>query len=210
MSSPIAQIRPGETTASTEPRVISLEGSDVDAVFEALSSETRRGILGSLYDDPATPSELAKQTETSLQNVHYHLEKLSEVDLVESVGTRYSEKGAEMSVFAPTSDPLVVVEGETEREEIESRLRRIVGAISTIIVGSVLVQFLLGSRVSPGADDGMGITTAETESVESAGSAGTEILDTLANTLVEPGAMLLVGGLLSLLLLEAMSWRKLA
>ncbi len=202
MSSPLTKIRTGDATASTEPRVVALDGSEVDEVFEALASGTRRRMLEELYDEPSTPSELAELTDTSLQNVHYHIEKLAGVDLVEPVGTRYSEKGAEMSVFAPTSDPLVVVEGEKEREEMESRLKRMVGAISTIAVGSVLAQFFLGSRISPNVTaDGVDVRMT-TEAVEESAQSTPKVLDTLGNFLVEPGAMVLVGGLIALLALE--------
>ncbi|MDZ7851037.1 MAG: helix-turn-helix domain-containing protein [Halodesulfurarchaeum sp.] len=210
MSSPLTKIRAGDATASTQPRVVALDGTGVDEVFEALASETRRHMLEELYDDPTTPSELATLTDTSLQNVHYHLEKLGDVDLVEPVGTRYSEKGAEMSVYAPTSDPLVVVEGEEDRDEMESRLKRLVGAISTITVGSVLAQFALGSRVTPG-DPGGGEMMVMTESVEeSASAASPGIFDAIGNVLVEPGAMVLVGGLIALLALEAVYRRRTA
>lgn len=200
MSSPLTKIRTGEATGSPEPRVLTLDGADVDEVFEALSSQTRRRILEELYDDPSTPSELAELTETSLQNVHYHIEKLAGVDLVEPVGTRYSEKGAEMSVYAPTSDPLVVVEGEQDRDEMESRLKRMVGGISAIAVGSVIAQFALGERISPGESGGGDTMVMET--AEEAAASNPGILDAVGNLLVEPGVMILVGGLLALLVLE--------
>jgi DNA-binding transcriptional ArsR family regulator len=206
MSSPLTKIRTGDASSSTRPRVLSLDGADVDDVFEALASGTRRRMLEELYEEPATPSQLATSTDTSLQNVHYHLEKLGEVDLVEPVGTRYSEKGAEMSVYAPTSDPLVVVEGEEDRAEMESRLKRMVGGLSTIAVGSVLAQFVLGSRVSlstRGDGGGGQMMTMQAETVEeTAASTGPGLLDSIANVLVEPGAMVLAGGLIALLALE--------
>lgn len=200
MSSPLTQIQLGEDAASTEPRVLSLDGADADAVFEALSSGTRRRMLERLYEDPSTPSELAETTDTSLQNVHYHLEKLADVDLVETVGTRYSEKGAEMSVFAPTSEPLVIVEDESERAEMESRLTRLVGSISAIAGGGVLAQYLLGGQEPAGGSGGVGTMTAMSQETV-ASEPG--LFDGLATTLAEPGAMVLVGGLLAVLVLEA-------
>jgi DNA-binding transcriptional ArsR family regulator len=206
MSSPLTKIRTGDATGSPEPRVLTLDGTDVDEVFEALSSQTRRRMLEHLYEEPSTPSELAEMTDTSLQNVHYHIEKLAGVDLVEAVSTRYSEKGAEMSVFAPTSDPLVVVEGEEERDEMESRLKRMVGGISTIAIGSVLAQFTLGSRIAPGESGGGDMMIMETTEEAAASSPG--LLDSLGNLLVEPGAMLLVGGIIALLALETVYRRR--
>ncbi|MFB6085548.1 MAG: ArsR/SmtB family transcription factor [Halodesulfurarchaeum sp.] len=208
MSSPLTKIRTGDASAATEPRVVALDGSGVDEVFEALASETRRGMLEELYDEPSTPSELASHTDTSLQNIHYHLEKLVDVDLVEPVGTRYSEKGAEMSVFAPTSDPLVVVEGEDDRDEMESRLKRMIGAISTIVIGSVLAQFALGSRISPGGSAGGEVVYMTTSAQETAVNTGPGIVESVGNLLVEPGAMILVGGLLALVALEVAYRRR--
>ena len=208
MSSPLTKIRTGDTTAATNPRVIALDGPDVDDVFEALSSGTRRQILEKLYEDPSTPSELAGATDTSLQNVHYHIEKLQEVDLLEPVGTQYSEKGAEMSVYAPTSDPLVVVEGEEERDEMESRLKRLIGGISTVAIGSVLAQFVLGSRISPGSQNGGSGQMMTMDVTEEAAASGPSLLDTIANFLVEPGVMILLGGLITLIVLETVYRRR--
>lgn len=202
MSSPLTKIRTGDTQGSPEPRVLALDGTDTDDVFEALSSGTRRKMLELLYGEASTPSELAEATDTSLQNVHYHIEKLADVDLVEAVGTRYSEKGAEMSVYAPTSDPLVVVEGEEERTEMESRLKRMVGGISTIVAGSLVAQFLLGSRVTPGGSGDGGEAMMTTETVEESAQATPGVFDAIANVAIEPGAMILLGGVLALVTLE--------
>ncbi len=210
MSSPLTKIRTGDTQGSPEPRVLALDGTDTDKVFEALSSGTRRQMLETLYEDASTPSELAEATDTSLQNVHYHIEKLAAVDLVEPVGTQYSEKGAEMSVYAPTSDPLVVVEGREERDEMESRLKRMVGAISTIVAGSLVAQFALGNRVTPGASgSGSGDMTMMTaETAEESAQASPALVDAVTNVVVEPGAMILLGGLLALLALEIVYRRR--
>ena len=213
MSSPLTQIRSGEADADTEPRVLALDGTDVDEIFEALASRTRRQILETLYEEPATPSELADATDTSLQNVHYHVEKLSNVDLVESVGTRYSQKGAEMAVYAPTSDPLVIVEGEEDRAEMESRMHRLIGGLGTIVAGSFLAQFLLGSRSSSGGGGGGGdvsIMTTETAAESSAQYANADpgFLQPVIDVLAEPGAMVLIGGLIAVLVLETLYRRR--
>lgn len=89
---------------------------DAGPVFEALSSETARTILEALYDRPGTASELADRVDTSIQNVHYHLQKLQSADLVDVVDTCYSTKGAEMDVYAPTNDPLVLSVGGSANE----------------------------------------------------------------------------------------------
>jgi len=89
-----------------DPKTLDLEAAA--EVFGALASETSRGLLTRLHESPAPPSELATLLGTSVQNVGYHLDRLEAADLVEVVGGRYSEQGAEMDVYAPTGSPLVI------------------------------------------------------------------------------------------------------
>ncbi|MFB6254644.1 MAG: ArsR/SmtB family transcription factor, partial [Halobacteriaceae archaeon] len=60
--------------------VIDISDTRGDAIFEALSSATARQILTAVYEKPRSASDLAEQTDTSLQNINYHIEKLQEVD----------------------------------------------------------------------------------------------------------------------------------
>src|SRR6056297_3206614 len=94
-----------------EPKVVGVDSDDADDLLSALQSETARDLLAELYDDPATPSSLAEEADTSIQNVRYHLERLADADLVEVADTVYSEKGREMKVYAPAAKPLVVFAG---------------------------------------------------------------------------------------------------
>lgn len=84
-------------------------------IIEALRSPTARDLLTEIYDDHATTSQLAAAVDTSLQNALYHLNRLQDAGLVEVVGTWYSEKGAEMDVYGPAVDPLVIWVGATAR-----------------------------------------------------------------------------------------------
>jgi len=81
--------------------------SRVDAL-NALSSETAQSILCALDGGPKTTSEIAESVDTSIQNVNYHLRRLKEADLVEPIDTWYSVKGREMTVYALTTEKLVV------------------------------------------------------------------------------------------------------
>ena len=94
------------TDVDTDPRVLGLDAAV--EVFGTLTSETARGPLASLHDSPAPPSELATALGTSVRNVGYHLDRLGAAGLVEVVGSRYAEKGAEMDVYAPTGSPLLI------------------------------------------------------------------------------------------------------
>ncbi|EMA59602.1 ArsR/SmtB family transcription factor [Halorubrum lipolyticum] len=77
-------------------------------MLQVLSSESAQKILGTLKSEPKTASDIAKSVDQSVQNVSYHLERLCEADLITPVETWYSEKGREMTVYALTTEQLVV------------------------------------------------------------------------------------------------------
>ncbi|MFC7078838.1 ArsR/SmtB family transcription factor [Halorussus caseinilyticus] len=167
-----------------EPRVVGVDSDDADDLLAALQSETAREILGVLYDDPATPSTLADEADTSIQNARYHLDKLTDADLVEVADTVYSEKGREMKVYAPVAKPLVVVAGsDDDAPGVESALSRLLGALGVLGLSSLLVQRLFGSPGAGGVldtdlswqgDDAAAGTTAaeDTTTVEDASAPG--------------------------------------
>jgi DNA-binding transcriptional ArsR family regulator len=84
------------------------DAEETDALLKAISSRTARELLTSLQDEPKNVARLAEDVGTSIQNGRYHLEQLSDVDLVEVVGTWYSAKGTEMDVYAPTTDRVLI------------------------------------------------------------------------------------------------------
>ncbi len=108
-----------------QPQVVGLGDGDSADVFSVLSSETARSVLGQLYREPATQSELADELELSIQNVAYHIERLVAADLVTVVDSWYSEKGRDMDVYAPTGDPLVLVAGG--RDELDDTREAVTG-----------------------------------------------------------------------------------
>lgn len=73
-------------------------------ILEALGSETARSIVSAVGDRPATASDIAEAVGTSLQNAHYHLDRLMDANLVTHVGTWHSAKGNEMAVYGLTNE----------------------------------------------------------------------------------------------------------
>jgi len=140
-----------------DPRVVGLDSDDADELLSALSSETARRLLTALHDDPSTPSAVAESVDTSLQNAQYHLKKLEDAEVIEAVDTVYSEKGREMTVYAPASKPLVVFAGDEEsREGLRAALARLLGALGVVGLASLVVQTLLGDGLLSGGSDGSG------------------------------------------------------
>lgn len=139
-----------------DPRVVGVDSDDADRLLSALSSGTARDLYAALHDDPATPSELAEDVDTSLQNAQYHLENLEDAELIEECDTKYSAKGREMSVYAPVDAPVVLFAGsEEDGESVQSALTSLLGAVSVLGVASVVVQRVFGDGLSlPGAGSG--------------------------------------------------------
>jgi DNA-binding transcriptional ArsR family regulator len=121
-----------------EPRLVDLDEDTADEVFEALSSGTTRSIFLSLHENPQTASDLAETTDTSVQNVQYHIGKLEDAELVEVVDTWYSERGTEMKVYAPKDDSLVLFAGRDKQSTLRSLLNRVAGIVTLLVPVSVL------------------------------------------------------------------------
>lgn len=201
-----------------DPRVIGLDSDDADELLAALSSETARSVLAALHDEPSTPSALATEVETSLQNVQYHLGKLEHADLIEEVDTWYSEKGREMSVYAPKDGPLVVYPGSTEDAiGLQQLLTRVIGAVAVLGVASIAIESAIRGWI-PGidiADDERAEPAADTavDDVMDAEMQADPMVDPEphwaieAITAVPPGLLFFLGGCLLLLLITILWFR---
>ena len=61
-----------------------------------------------------SPPGVRPRTDTTLQNVHYHLDRLAEGGVVDVVDTWYSSRGVEMDVYALAAQPVVVCVGDPD------------------------------------------------------------------------------------------------
>ena len=147
--------RGGDTASSGEPRLVDIDDDAADEVFAALSSDTARAILSRLYESPETASGVAESADTSIQNARYHLEKLESAGLIEPVDTWYSSRGTEMTVYAPTNEPLVVAAGNQESKGVLRRaLQRIVGGVGVLALASVAINRFAGRSGVPSGEPG--------------------------------------------------------
>lgn len=183
-----------------DPGVFVVGSDEADPVLDAIGSETSRRIVGALLQQPATSSELAERADTSVQNVHYHLSRLTEAGVVEPIDERYSEKGYEMVVYAPVHNPMVFVGDDEQRTGIERSLTDLVAGVGLLLVGSLAVQLgasaLAGKRIGSGVIDPASIG-------QPGGAMFTGLFD-----LVEPGVVFFVGSLLVLLVLAIRNRRR--
>jgi hypothetical protein len=128
-----------------EPRVLGLDDDAADEAFETLTASTTRTVLSTIYEQPSTPTEIRDEIGTSLQNVHYHLGKLEDADLIQPSGVGYSEKGTEMTVYAPASEAVVLFAGhESDRLRLRGFFQRILGAVAVLAGAGFLLALYLG------------------------------------------------------------------
>lgn len=86
--------------SSPADNVIGIDDNEAEEVLSALSPDSAREILIALHNGPATVSELADKTDLTAQNISYHLEKLTEADLVRTAGMR-GTGGNAATVYEP-------------------------------------------------------------------------------------------------------------
>ncbi|MFP8954520.1 ArsR/SmtB family transcription factor [Natrialbaceae archaeon A-arb3/5] len=144
----MTRLLPTRTDASVqrtgEPSVLCIDDEATRDVFAALSSETGHDVFRLLSEEAATPATVADRLDMSLQNVHYHLEKLEAAELIEVTDTCYSEKGREMDVFVVSEEPMVVFLG-TSDDRVS--LKRAFKSFSSFI-GPTAVLLAIGDLVS--------------------------------------------------------------
>lgn len=171
------------TSQDGELQVVGVD-EDVSAVLDALSSETAREILNTVYEEPGTPSELADRLDMSIQKVSYHLEKLEDEELITVAGVQYSEKGQEMKVYEPPDDPLVLFVGTQERKQsLRSLVRRVLPIVGILTAASVMLQLLLGQFPIQFGSSGAGDAGTAGDGGQGGGDA--ESLDAATETAAE-------------------------
>ncbi|MFP4632023.1 MAG: ArsR/SmtB family transcription factor [Halobacteriota archaeon] len=200
-----------DTTPEGGPHVVGVNSEDAEGLIGALSSQTARDILDTIHREPSTPSEIADQVDTTVQNVRYHLDNLTEAELIGVEDTRYSPKGREMKVYAP-SQPLVVFVGdEAESSRLREALSRGFAALLGVAAVSVAVEYLYRSttnvpeRGGDDAADGDGGAMQMEEAQEPAYEAAQEapgLLDVVFDV-ASPGVLVFAGGVLGLALFAA-------
>jgi len=130
-----------DSTQEGSLRILDIDDDEADAVFNALSSKTTRTMLAELHRTPRTPAELAEQTDTTVQNAMYHLEKLEDVNLARVTETRYSSRGKEMRVYAPSEHPAVVFIGTDDRKSsLIAKLKQFLGAVGVLGLLALVVD----------------------------------------------------------------------
>lgn len=220
----LTQLQP-DVSITDDTEIWDLTSEEAGTAIETLSADTARKILSNLYQQPQTASELAKATDHSIQNVNYHLRNLTDAELIEVADTRYSRKGTEMKIYAPTTNAVLLLSQESTASRIKQLLSRLVSGIGAIAIGAIAFRSLVIGGLSGlplGSDDEVEDTDdallAEDEATDlgtERQTTGTEIIrDEITHSLeqlpffLDPGVVFFTGGVVVLLVFLAISWRR--
>lgn len=218
--------------ADREPKVVDLTGEEADEVFEALASTTTRRILSLLYDEPRPASDLATEADTTLQNVRYHLEKLTDAGLIEEVDTWYSSTGNEMRVYAPTDTAVVLFMGDEGGGSIRQAITEFAGGIAVLGLAAMAMHRIVDPHITPEDDSVFSVATDDEPTQAPDAPEDTPIPDEAASpdlelgtradiqttgeslwtevlaVLSEPGVLFFLGGLMILTLAVVIRYRQ--
>lgn len=135
---------------SNEVNVIDMSTDQAEVILDALSSDTTREIFIKVYNNPITVSEVAEETNNSIQNTKYHFEKLTNADIIQEVGEKYSEKGNKMKIYGPKNEGLVfVVSKDNNIENTLSRsIKNLVIPIISLSIFSVIINHIFKTYIN--------------------------------------------------------------
>lgn len=196
---------PGTIDIDGPPRLVSIDDDAANDVISALSSETARAILSHLYTEPTHASAVADAVGTSLQNARYHLDNLQSAEVIEPVDTWYSARGTEMTVYAPTSEALVVAAGRKDRTSLlKQTITRVLGAIAILGILSAAINRVLtpgGSTTGLESARDSGTMDVAAQPPPQPDPAWVASLTDVASLVTTPGGLFFTGGLLILALI---------
>lgn len=161
-----------ESRRRNEPRVVGVDSDEADEVLDALSSDTARRVVTHLNDERATPSEIAEALDTSVQNVRYHLQNLEDAGVIEPVDMRYSSKGREMKVYAPSENPIVIFPRADQGSRLMKALTRFSGGVVLLAVAAFLVDAVVSFTSGLGGLDASRAPTPTEDSADAGGAGG--------------------------------------
>ncbi|MEZ3172700.1 winged helix-turn-helix domain-containing protein [Halorubrum sp. RMP-47] len=129
---------------SDDPNLLCIDDEQAREILSTLSSDTSQAVFCALNEEPKPVKDLAAELDMSVQAVSYHVENLQDAGLIEVLDVCYSEKGREMSVYAPSTEPYVLFLGTTDDQAgLTAAFKQFANAI-----GPVGIIFAIGAALS--------------------------------------------------------------
>lgn len=130
--------------------VIEMPDAEAVSLFKTLGDDTTIQIYSAIQEEPKVAPELEDESGTTIQNIHYHLDKLEDAGLIEPVGNWVSDTGVEMTVYGAVYDPLVISFADDEdNTTIRQTLRRQFRLLGVISFMSLVVEYVVRALREP-------------------------------------------------------------
>lgn len=134
-------------------KIVDITDSETASLFKTLGDKTTLKIYSAIQDEPKTAPELTDFSDTTIQNIHYHLNKLEDAGLIEPVDSWLSDSGVEMKVYGPVYSPLVIsFAPSSDNDSIRSAIENALHLIGVLSFVSLCVEYLVGFFVSEPAN----------------------------------------------------------
>lgn len=121
--------------------ILPLNDGTAKKISLALANETSRRVLEALAEEPLAATQISEKLGVPLTTLHYNIENLIESGLVKVERTRYSEKGREVKIYAPTRRYIVIAPENIGKEEIRSTLKKFLFS-AYFLLGSVFSGYV--------------------------------------------------------------------
>ena len=126
--------------------LVDLSDPKAKELSEVISSGTSRKILDYMAEiEKTTETEVSKSLKVAASTVHYHITKLVEAGMIESVGFTYSTKGREVMHYSLANKYIIIAPKKTNIKGLAARLKGILPALGVVAIVGGLIDYVVGS-----------------------------------------------------------------
>lgn len=125
---------------SDNVKVVNFNSDEAEEILDVLSSETTRQIFLQLNNQPSTISEFSQNSDYSIQNAKYHIEKLKDSGIIKEIGEKYSKKGKKMAIYGPSNDGLIFV--TSDENNMEKTLKKAIKHMTVPLLSISVLSFI--------------------------------------------------------------------
>ena len=103
-------------------KILATDDEKIKLFGELFTNDSSRKILQLLFNEELTATQVAQKTDTSLQLVKYHLNKLQDLGIVKISEIRKNSKSKDMKIYTATKFSIVIVPPKFSEKTKESKL----------------------------------------------------------------------------------------
>ena len=102
-------------------KILATDDEKIKSFGEIFTNESSRKILQLLFDEELSATQIAQKSNTSLQLVKYHLEKLRSLDVVKISKIEKNSKSQDMKIYTASKFSIVIVPPTLSEKTRESK-----------------------------------------------------------------------------------------